>query len=135
MLKLLCTAHCILPSPLPQVRNRMCARCAAKASAKAPTSSPTAGSTAVTGRSAAPAVSTASSAGLTYSATKRHSAAMTFTLKTESHEMMATQFSIICNMQEEMDGRLIVKRSFYPLVFELKKLKVYVVDMCVRQKL
>uniref|UniRef100_A0A3Q3ISP8 C2H2-type domain-containing protein n=1 Tax=Monopterus albus TaxID=43700 RepID=A0A3Q3ISP8_MONAL len=60
----------------PQVRNHTCARCAVKDSARAPTSSPTAESTAATGRSAAPAVSTASSAGWTCSATSRHSAAM-----------------------------------------------------------
>lgn len=67
-----------------QVRSHTCARCAVKDSAKAPTSSPTAESTAATVRSAAPAVSTASSAGWTYSATKRRSAAMeTFMLRAE----------------------------------------------------
>lgn len=60
---------------LSQVRNRTYARCAVKASVKAPTSSPTAESTAATGHSAAPAVSTRFSAGLTCSATKRRSVA------------------------------------------------------------
>lgn len=68
-----------------QVRNHTCARSAVKDSAKAPTSSPTAESTAATGLSAAPAVSAASSAGLTYSATKRRSVVMeTCTLAAES---------------------------------------------------
>uniref|UniRef100_A0A3Q2P7T5 Uncharacterized protein n=1 Tax=Fundulus heteroclitus TaxID=8078 RepID=A0A3Q2P7T5_FUNHE len=58
------------------VRNRTCARCAVKDSARAPTSSPTAESTAATGLSAAPAVSTLSSAEWTCSATKRLSVAM-----------------------------------------------------------
>lgn len=67
----------------------MCARFVAKDLAKAQTSSPTAESTAVTGRSAAPSASTASSAGLNYSATKRRSVATeTFTLKTELHKIM-----------------------------------------------
>uniref|UniRef100_A0A3B5M8W4 Uncharacterized protein n=1 Tax=Xiphophorus couchianus TaxID=32473 RepID=A0A3B5M8W4_9TELE len=57
-------------------RNHTCARCAVKDSARAPTSSPTAESTTATGLSAAPAVSSPSSAGWTYSATMRHSAAM-----------------------------------------------------------
>lgn len=71
----------------PQVRNHTCARCAAKDLAKAPTSLPTAESTAATGRSAAPGVSTTSSAGLTCSATKRLSVAMEkYMLKTESRK-------------------------------------------------
>lgn len=67
----------------------MCARFVAKDLAKALTSSLTAESTAATGHSAAPSVSMASSAGLNYSATKRHSVAMeTFTLITELHKVM-----------------------------------------------
>uniref|UniRef100_A0A8C3ANJ4 Uncharacterized protein n=1 Tax=Cyclopterus lumpus TaxID=8103 RepID=A0A8C3ANJ4_CYCLU len=54
-----------------KVRNHTCAKCAVKDSARVPTSSPTAESTAATGPSGAPAVSTASSAGWTYSATER----------------------------------------------------------------
>uniref|UniRef100_A0A3Q1EUC4 Uncharacterized protein n=1 Tax=Acanthochromis polyacanthus TaxID=80966 RepID=A0A3Q1EUC4_9TELE len=73
--------HPALPLP---VRNHTSAKCAGKDSARAPTSSPTAESTAATGRSAAPAVSTASSAGWTCSATKRLSVAMdTCTLQSE----------------------------------------------------
>uniref|UniRef100_A0A3B5QLE0 Zinc finger protein 205-like n=1 Tax=Xiphophorus maculatus TaxID=8083 RepID=A0A3B5QLE0_XIPMA len=66
-------ASFLLPA---QERNHTCARCAVKDSARAPTSSPTAESTTATGLSAAPAVSSPSSAGWTYSATMRHSAPM-----------------------------------------------------------
>lgn len=72
-----------------QVKSHTCARFVAKDLAKAPISSPTAESTAATGHSAAPSVSIASSAGLTYSATKSHSVAMeTFILKIELHKVM-----------------------------------------------
>uniref|UniRef100_A0A3B4ATG1 Uncharacterized protein n=1 Tax=Periophthalmus magnuspinnatus TaxID=409849 RepID=A0A3B4ATG1_9GOBI len=69
-------SHCkhnsyLMMPVLLQVRNHMCVKCVVKGLARAPTSSPTAESTAATGHSTALTVSSASSAGWTYSATRR----------------------------------------------------------------